>query len=185
MSIMFRLPILPSAATGGGLFKCSENCSSIIFAWHWNFRITAYSLSKCHKKHATNWRMSHEITNTEAMGRRLCWYCSTIFVSKPDLDHVVAHGPREDYVGQQPGVVSGAQTHLNEWIVIQFKAQLLQYIAEYDNPAVNYEITRNVIIIWHDTCTCSLNKTIRCLRYKAPWMWNVDEVVQVSIGIIV
>ena len=37
-----------------------------------------------------------------------------IFGSKPDLDHVVAHGPREDHVGQQPGVVPGAQTHLNE-----------------------------------------------------------------------
>ena len=37
-----------------------------------------------------------------------------IFVSNPDLDHVVAHGPREDHVGQQPGVVPGAQAHLNE-----------------------------------------------------------------------
>ena len=29
-----------------------------------------------------------------------------------DLDHVVAHRPREDHVCQQPGVVPRAQTHL-------------------------------------------------------------------------
>ena len=61
--------------------------------------------------------MSHEITNTEAMGHRLTQlitiFCQHFF-SKPDLDHVVAHGPREYYVSQQPGVVPGAQTHLNE-----------------------------------------------------------------------
>ena len=36
----------------------------------------------------------------------------TIFCVRPDLDHVVTHGPREDHVGQQPGVVPRAQTHL-------------------------------------------------------------------------
>ena len=30
------------------------------------------------------------------------------------LDHVVAHGPREDHVCQQPGVVARAQTHLKD-----------------------------------------------------------------------
>ena len=55
MSIIFRLPILSTTAIGGGS-SAAKNAVFIIFAWHWNFWITASSIAKCHKK-TWHWHM--------------------------------------------------------------------------------------------------------------------------------
>ena len=140
MSIMFRLPILSTTTIGGGS-SAAKNAVFIIFAWHWNFWITASSIAKCHKK-TWHWHMINAPHDDHDQYWQ--WFY---------LDHVVAHGPREDHVCQQPGVVARAQTHLKDayflWmnVLIQFKGAIMQN--RISQPSINVINPRHLFLVHH------------------------------------